>query len=99
MPYPLTLEALIRKFYETIGPDRILFGSDSSWFPRGFSIRYLQDQIRACRFMNMPTTRRGRSLAGMLPASSACPCPGERASASTATVAPVLAGCGNTPSR
>jgi predicted TIM-barrel fold metal-dependent hydrolase len=54
MPYPLTLEALIRKFYETIGPDRILFGSDSSWFPRGFSIRYLQDQIRACRFMNMP---------------------------------------------
>jgi predicted TIM-barrel fold metal-dependent hydrolase len=54
MPYPLSLDDLIRKFYETIGPDRILFGSDSSWFPRGFSIRYLQDQIRACRFMNMP---------------------------------------------
>ena len=54
MPYPLTLEDLFRKFYETVGPDRILFGSDSSWFPRGFSIRYLQDQIRACRFMNMP---------------------------------------------
>jgi predicted TIM-barrel fold metal-dependent hydrolase len=54
MPYPLTLDELIRKFYETVGPDRILFGSDSSWFPRGFSIRYLQDQIRACRFMNMP---------------------------------------------
>jgi uncharacterized protein len=54
MPYPLTLEDLIRKFHETIGADRILFGSDSSWFPRGFSIRYLQDQIRACRFMNLP---------------------------------------------
>ena len=54
MPYPLTLDDLIRKFYETVGPDRILFGSDSSWFPRGFSIRYLQDQIRACRFMNLP---------------------------------------------
>ena len=54
MPYPLTLDDLLRKFYETIGPERILFGSDSSWFPRGFSIRYLQDQIRACRFMNMP---------------------------------------------
>jgi predicted TIM-barrel fold metal-dependent hydrolase len=54
MPYQLTLDELIRKFYETVGPDRILFGSDSSWFPRGFSIRYLQDQIRACRFMNMP---------------------------------------------
>jgi uncharacterized protein len=54
MPYPLTLDDLIHKFYETVGPDRILFGSDSSWFPRGFSIRYLQDQIRACRFMNLP---------------------------------------------
>jgi uncharacterized protein len=54
MPYALTLDDLIGKFYETVGPDRILFGSDSSWFPRGFSIRYLQDQIRACRFMNLP---------------------------------------------
>lgn len=54
MPYPLTLDDLLRKFYETVGPERILFGSDSSWFPRGFSIRYLQDQIRACRFANLP---------------------------------------------
>ena len=54
MPYPLTLEDLLRKFYETVGPERIIYGSDSSWFPRGYSIRYLQDQIRACRFMNMP---------------------------------------------
>ena len=54
MPYNLTLDDLFRKFYETIGPERILFGSDSSWFPRGFAIRYLQDQVRICRFMNMP---------------------------------------------
>lgn len=54
MPYDLTLDDLFRKFYETIGPERILFGSDSSWFPRGFALRYLQDQIRICRFMNMP---------------------------------------------
>lgn len=54
MPYNLTLDDLFRKFYETIGPERILFGSDSSWFPRGFANRYLQDQLRICRFMNMP---------------------------------------------
>ena len=54
MPYPLTLEDLLRKFYETVGSERILYGSDSSWFPRGYSIRYLQDQIRACRFLNFP---------------------------------------------
>jgi predicted TIM-barrel fold metal-dependent hydrolase len=53
MPYKLTLDDLFQKFFETIGPERILFGSDSSWFPRGFALRYLQDQIRICRFMNM----------------------------------------------
>lgn len=54
MPYPLTLDDLFRKFYETIGPQRLLFGSDSSWFPRGFALRYLQDQVRITRLMNMP---------------------------------------------
>lgn len=53
MPYPLTLDDLFRKFYETIGPERIIFGTDSSWFPRGFAIRYLQDQLRICRFMGL----------------------------------------------
>lgn len=54
MPYRLTLDDLFQRFYETIGPERIIFGSDSSWFPRGFALRYLQDQVRICRFMNMP---------------------------------------------
>ncbi len=53
IPYKLTLDDLFQRFYETIGPERILFGSDSSWFPRGFANRYLQDQLRICRFMGM----------------------------------------------
>jgi predicted TIM-barrel fold metal-dependent hydrolase len=53
MPYQLTLDDLFRKFLETIGPERIIFGTDSSWFPRGFAIRYLQDQIRICRFIGL----------------------------------------------
>lgn len=52
MPYPLSLEDLFRKAYETFGPQRLLFGSDSSWFPRGFAHRYLLDQIRVCRWLN-----------------------------------------------
>lgn len=48
MPYDLDLPALFRKFFETVGPRRIIFGSDSSWFPRGFAVRYLLDQLRAC---------------------------------------------------
>jgi len=53
VPYRLTLEDLFRKAYETIGPERIIFGTDSSWFPRGFCHRYLQDQLRVCRWLNL----------------------------------------------
>jgi len=47
MPYEVTLESLFRKYRETIGPTRILFGTDSSWFPRGFAQSYLDVQVRA----------------------------------------------------
>lgn len=47
MPYELNLETLFRKYRETIGPERIIFGTDSSWFPRGFCKAYLDEQVRA----------------------------------------------------
>lgn len=53
MPEDLTVKRLFRKYLETIGHERIIFGSDSSWFPRGFAIRYLQDQIRDCRELGL----------------------------------------------
>jgi predicted TIM-barrel fold metal-dependent hydrolase len=45
---PLTLEDLFRQFRETVGAGRILFGTDSSHFPRGFVARYVEEQLRAC---------------------------------------------------
>ena len=54
VPGEVTVKYLFRKYYETIGPQRIIFGSDSSWFPRGFAFRYLQDQVRDCLDLNMP---------------------------------------------
>lgn len=48
MPYALDLETLFRRFLETAGPARIIFGTDSSWFPRGFAARYLNEQMRVC---------------------------------------------------
>ncbi len=48
-----SVKDLFRKYMETIGPERIIFGSDSSYFPRGFAVRYLQDQIRDCRELNL----------------------------------------------
>ena len=48
-----TVKKLFRKYMETIGPERIIFGSDSSYFPRGFAVRYLQDQIRDVRELGL----------------------------------------------
>jgi len=53
VPGDLTISQLFAKYLATIGAERILFGSDSSWFPRGFAIRYLQDQIRDARNLGM----------------------------------------------
>ncbi len=53
VPYRLTLEDLFRRAFETIGSGRIVFGTDSSWFPRGFSHRYLEEQVRTCRQIGM----------------------------------------------
>jgi predicted TIM-barrel fold metal-dependent hydrolase len=49
MPYKLTLRDLFLKCLETVGPDRIIFGTDSSYFPRGFSVDYLREQLREVR--------------------------------------------------
>jgi predicted TIM-barrel fold metal-dependent hydrolase len=53
MPEELTTKMLFRKYLETIGPERLIFATDSSWFPRGFAVRYLQDQLRDCRELNV----------------------------------------------
>ncbi|MDK2878442.1 MAG: uncharacterized protein PWR06_1158 [Thermoanaerobacteraceae bacterium] len=54
MPYELNLNILFKKFYETVGPGRIIYGSDSEWFPRGYVIRYFLDQLRAARQISIP---------------------------------------------
>ncbi|PYG89886.1 hypothetical protein LY28_00485 [Ruminiclostridium sufflavum DSM 19573] len=48
MPYPLTIKELFKKYYETIGPERIIFGTDSEWFPRGFVRQYYDEQRKDC---------------------------------------------------
>jgi predicted TIM-barrel fold metal-dependent hydrolase len=54
MPYELNLEILFRRTYELIGPERLIFGTDSLGFPRGYNYRYLQDQVRVVRDLRFP---------------------------------------------
>ena len=40
----LTLEAVMRQALEVVGPDRLLFGTDSSFFPRGWQRQIFEQQ-------------------------------------------------------
>lgn len=53
MPFKLSLEDVIRKFVETVGPGRLLFATDSSWMPRGFARIYLEEQQKVFRFLGL----------------------------------------------
>jgi predicted TIM-barrel fold metal-dependent hydrolase len=41
------LAVVFRRALDVLGPQRILFGSDSSWFPRGWIAARVTDQIDA----------------------------------------------------
>ncbi len=43
----ITLTDVFRRTLDAIGPDRILFGSDSSWFPRGWVSQVFDAQLQA----------------------------------------------------
>jgi hypothetical protein len=45
-PYPIDLAGVFRKALEVLGPKRILFGSDSSWFPRGWVKGVFEEQVK-----------------------------------------------------
>ena len=49
MPYECS-QIAFEQFYRTFGPHRIIFGTDSAAFPRGFVMDYLKEQNRAVRF-------------------------------------------------
>ena len=53
MPYEMDLKLLFKKVIKTVSPDRLIFGSDSSYFPRGFSTPYLMEQLRTCRTLKL----------------------------------------------
>ena len=53
MPFEMDLNLLFKKVIKAVSPDRLIFGSDSSYFPRGFSTPYLLEQLRTCRTLEL----------------------------------------------
>jgi predicted TIM-barrel fold metal-dependent hydrolase len=48
LPYELDLNAVFRRALTAGSPDKILFGTDSTFFPRGWRIKVLEAQLKAC---------------------------------------------------
>lgn len=52
MPYPLTLKDVFVKTLDILGPDRILFGSDSTAFPKGWRQEVFETQAEILQSLN-----------------------------------------------
>ena len=65
--YPgLTLDAVFRQTLAVVGPRRLLFGTDSSFFPRGWQRPVLDAQLAAMRAAGVTDDDRELILAGNL---------------------------------
>jgi predicted TIM-barrel fold metal-dependent hydrolase len=60
----LTLEQVFRTAVAVTGPDRLLFGTDSSFFPRGWNHGVYDSQLSAMTAAGLNEADRGRILAG-----------------------------------
>ena len=60
----LTLEEVLRQALSVAGADRILFGTDSSFFPRGWQRGIFESQQRALETLGVGTEDRAKIFAG-----------------------------------
>lgn len=49
LPYDLDIKMIFRKAIQAGGSQKVLFGTDSTFFPRGWRINILKAQLGACR--------------------------------------------------
>jgi predicted TIM-barrel fold metal-dependent hydrolase len=60
----LTLEAVFRQALAVAGPERLLFGTDSSFFPRGWQVPVFEAQVAALQAASVKADDRARILGG-----------------------------------
>ena len=52
----MTLESVFRQSIQVLGPERLLFGTDSSFFPRGWQRPIFDTQVAALDRLNLPAS-------------------------------------------
>lgn len=53
LPYDIGLKQVFKKCLNVLGPDRIIFGTDSNFFPRGFRNNILEEQMDVLDALNV----------------------------------------------
>lgn len=66
LPEPLTLERVFERAIAVMGADRLLYGSDSSFFPRGFVRDHLDRQLKVMEELDVGRERAAAILGGNL---------------------------------
>lgn len=64
MPGPLDLKTVFAKTLQVMGPQRILFGTDSNVFPRGWRHDIFQEQVDILRELNVASEAAAMMLGG-----------------------------------
>jgi predicted TIM-barrel fold metal-dependent hydrolase len=65
-PETTTLVDVLRRALAVVGPGRLLFGTDSSFFPRGWHAAVFHDQVRALDELKISAEHAARILGGNL---------------------------------
>jgi len=60
----LTLEAVFRQALEVVGPDRLIFGTDSSFFPRGWQRQIFEQQKATLDAIGVPPESQEKIFSG-----------------------------------
>jgi hypothetical protein len=60
----LTLDAVFRTALDLVGPSRLLFGTDSSFFPRGWVKSVHEDQLRLVKSIGVSDADRDAIFSG-----------------------------------
>jgi hypothetical protein len=60
----LTLETVFRQALAVAGPERVLFGTDSSFFPRGWQVPVFESQLAALEAAGVTSDDRAKVLGG-----------------------------------
>ena len=53
LPYTVTLKDVFKKCLSVMGADRLIFGTDSNFFPRGYRYLILEEQLAIVRSLNV----------------------------------------------